>query len=79
MMGQTGSPAPMAAPMMIPQHSQQGTNSSAASANTSPNVSAKRRRSAVKMEDEGGGQGEVNGGNRVKASPRVGGNKKLKG
>ena len=37
----------MAAPAMVPQHSQQGTNSSAASANTSPQVNNKRRRSTV--------------------------------
>ena len=62
----------MAAPQMMPQHSQQGTNSSAASANTSPNVNNKRRRSTVKMEgDEGGGDGS-HGANRVKPSPRMG-------
>ena len=62
----------MAAPPMMPQHSQQGTNSSAASANTSPNVNNKRRRSTVKMEgDEGGGDGNQ-GANRVKPSPRMG-------
>ncbi|KAF2803482.1 uncharacterized protein BDZ99DRAFT_526411 [Mytilinidion resinicola] len=68
---------------MAKQHSQQGTNSSAtASANTSPNVSNKRRRSNVKMETDDGGGGEVNGaggGQKVKASPRVGGNKRVKG
>lgn len=65
----------MAAPSMMPQHSQQGTNSSAASANTSPNVSGKRRRSTVKLEGDDGGGGEMNGtqaNQRVKASPRVG-------
>ena len=64
----------MAAPQMVPQHSQQGTNSSAASANTSPNVNTKRRRSNVKMEgDEGGGDGSQQGqaANRVKPSPRM--------
>ncbi|KAK4927958.1 hypothetical protein LTR66_016253, partial [Elasticomyces elasticus] len=60
----------MAAPPMVPQHSAQGTNSSVASANASPNVSGKRRRSTVKVEDEGGG--EVVQAQRVKASPRVG-------
>jgi hypothetical protein len=60
----------MAAPQMMPQHSQQGTNSSAASANTSPNVNNKRRRSTVKMEgDDGGGDG--GGANRVKPSPTM--------
>lgn len=61
----------MAAPQMMPQHSQQGTNSSAASANTSPNVNNKRRRSTVKMEDEGGGDGPATGAGRVKPSPRM--------
>ncbi len=63
----------MAAPPMMPQHSQQGTNSSAASANTSPNVNNKRRRSTVKMEgDDGGGEGgSGQGQNRVKPSPRL--------
>nr|OQO27158.1 hypothetical protein B0A51_05153 [Rachicladosporium sp. CCFEE 5018]OQO28600.1 hypothetical protein B0A51_05419 [Rachicladosporium sp. CCFEE 5018] len=58
----------MAAPPMLPQHSQQGTNSSAASANTSPMVSNKRRRSQVKMEEGDGGGGE----GKVKPSPRMG-------
>lgn len=59
------------APPMMPQHSQQGTNSSAASANTSPSVNNKRRRSTVKLEgDEGGGEA-VPPGNRVKPSPRM--------
>ena len=63
--------AHMVAPSMLPQHSQQGTNSSAASANTSPNVNNKRRRSTVKMEgDDGGGEG--GGAGRVKPSPRMG-------
>ncbi|GAB7360357.1 hypothetical protein MBLNU230_g8315t1 [Neophaeotheca triangularis] len=81
----SGTPSPhmplMAPPMQL-QHSQQGTNSSAASANTSPQVNNnnKRRRSTVKLEgDEGGGdmgnaQGQPQGGpqNRVKPSPRMG-------
>lgn len=62
----------MAAPPMVPQHSQQGTNSSVASANTSPNMNntgAKRRRSTVKLEgDDGGGP---DNSNRVKPSPRM--------
>ena len=62
----------MGAPAMVPQHSQQGTNSSGPSANTSPNVNNKRRRSTVKMEgDEGGGDGAP-GAQRVKPSPRMG-------
>lgn len=63
----------MAAPPMVPQHSQQGTNSSAASANTSPNVNNKRRRSTVKDEDLGGPPDAGPGPNqqRVKPSPRM--------
>lgn len=53
---------------MMPQHSQQGTNSSAASANTSPQVNNKRRRSTVKMEGDDPG---VDGGHKVKPSPRM--------
>ena len=65
---------------MVAQASQQGTNTSAGtgsqgtSANTSPNMTNKRRRpSGVKIEGEdGGGDGGVNGvGSKVKASPRV--------
>lgn len=71
--GNSHTPSPhlshMAAPPMLPQHSQQGTNSSsAASANTSPNVNNKRRRSQVKMEgDEEGAMPQQ----RVKPSPRM--------
>jgi len=87
MMQQPGSHTPsprqtnMAAPPMVPQHSQQGTTSSGASANTSPQVSNKRRRSTVKVEEEGasasqegGGAGAMQqpGGGRVKPSPRMG-------
>jgi len=72
MPGGMGTPSPaqthMAAPPMMPQHSQQGTNSSAASANTSPQVNNKRRRSTVKMEGDDGGA-EV--GHKVKPSPRM--------
>ena len=73
---------------MVAQQSQQGTNTSAGtgsqgtSANTSPNVTNKRRRaSAVKVEaDDGGGGADINGtGPKVKASPRVGGPKRQKG
>lgn len=70
-MGNAHTPSPslnhMVAPGMVPQHSQQGTNSSAASANTSPNVNNKRRRSTVKVEGDDAGEG----GNRVKPSPRM--------
>lgn len=61
----------MAAPQMMPQHSQQGTNSSAASANTSPNVNNKRRRSTVKLEGDDGATDGPQGNNRVKPSPRM--------
>lgn len=76
-LGQTHTPSPaqshMAAPPMMPQHSAQGTNSSAASANTSPNMTTgKRRRSAVKLEND---DGMEPASQRVKASPRVGGKK----
>nr|POE96422.1 transcriptional activator ptab [Quercus suber] len=64
----------MAAPSMMAQASQQGTNSSAASVNTSPQVNNKRRRSTVKLEDDNPGGPES--GNRVKPSPRL--NKKSK-
>ncbi|KAK7569903.1 LIM-domain binding protein-domain-containing protein [Phyllosticta citricarpa] len=86
--GQTHTPSPaqghMQAPGLVAQHSQQGTNSSAAaSANTSPNVSNKRRRSTVKIEGDDGG-GDANGANpnapKVKPSPRLPhNNKRLKG
>ncbi|PGH12829.1 hypothetical protein AJ79_04053 [Helicocarpus griseus UAMH5409] len=90
--GPTHTPSPaqnnMAGPVaMVAQQSQQGTNTSGSqgtSANTSPNVSNKRRRtSTVKIEGEdGGGPAEVNGNgpntSKVKASPRVGG-KRQKG
>lgn len=70
-------PSPAQTHGLVNQHSQQGTNSSAtASANTSPNVTNKRRRSAVKMETDDGGGAEVNGaggggGQKVKASPQI--------
>jgi hypothetical protein len=67
---------------MVHQQSQQGSNlsgSQVTSANTSPNVTNKRRRTSVKVEDDGGGP-EVNGAgaNKVKPSPKVGG-KRQKG
>jgi hypothetical protein len=61
---------------MVHQQSQQGSNlsgSQVTSANTSPNVTTKRRRpSAVKVEDDGG-SAEVNGtgATKVKPSPRM--------
>lgn len=76
-----GSPAQ--APGMINQLSQQGTHSSGASANTSPNITNNKRRrpSGVKLEDDmpqANGVVQTNKSNSVKASPRVGG-KRQKG
>jgi hypothetical protein len=85
--GHTPSPAHnhMAGPVaMVHQQSQQGSNlsgSQVTSANTSPNVTNKRRRaSAVKVENDDGGGAELNGtgANKVKPSPRIGG-KRQKG
>lgn len=67
-----GSPAQgtMQAPGMALQQSQQGTSSSGPSANTSPNVS-KRRRTSVKTEGDDAAQ--ANGVQpKVKPSPRIG-------
>ena len=75
----SGSPAlgHMQAPGMALQQSQQGTNSSGPSANTSPNVSSKRRRPSVKT--EGDETAQVNGVQpKVKPSPRMN-NKRQKG
>ena len=73
--------SPMVAPNMAPQHSGQGSISgggAGTSSNTSPQVSGKRRRSQIKLEDDAGGGGPDATG-RVKASPRIGGpNKKTK-
>jgi hypothetical protein len=74
-----GSPAQgnMQAPGMALQQSQQGTSSSGPSANTSPNVSNKRRRPSVKTEGDDGAQ--ANGvQSKVKPSPQMR-NKKQKG
>lgn len=82
-------PGPPQAPTsvgMMAQPSHQGTTTSAGtasqgtSANTSPNVTNKRRRgTSVKVEGDEGGGPEVNGiVPKVKASPRVGG-KRQKG
>lgn len=83
LMQNTHTPSPAQTHGLIAQHSQQGPSSSAgASANTSPNLNNKRRRSTVKVEGDDGG-GEVNGtggggGPKIKQSPRVGGNKRVK-
>lgn len=69
-------PSPASLPMQA-QHSHQGS-STTASVNTSPNVTTnKRRRSTAKIEPDEGG--EMNGTVKVKPSPRIGGNKRLKG
>lgn len=74
-----GSPGMMHTPSpashaMIKQHS---TSSHTASVNTSPNMNNKRRRSTAKIELDDGG--DMNGGPKVKQSPRVGGSKRMKG
>ena len=67
-------PSPNSQPMM----KQQSTSSHTMSSNTSPNMmNNKRRRSTAKMETDDGG-GEMNGAPKVKQSPRVGGNKRMK-
>lgn len=74
-----GSPAQghMQAPGMALQQSQQGTNSSGPSANTSPNVTNKRRRPSVKTEGNDAPD-QANGVTpKVKPSPRIG--KRVKG
>jgi hypothetical protein len=55
---------------------QQSTSSHTASVNTSPNMQNKRRRSTAKMDLD---DGDNMNGTKVKASPRVGGNKRMKG
>lgn len=66
---------------MVHQMSQGNSNLSGSqgpSTNTSPNVTTKRRRaSQVKLEDDNASQ-EVNGANKVRPSPRIGG-KRQKG
>ena len=66
---------------MMHQMSAQGSNLSGSqgpSTNTSPNVSNKRRRASVVKLEEENAQSDQNGGNKVKASPKVGG-KRQKG
>jgi hypothetical protein len=67
-------PSPNSQPMM----KQQSTSSHTMSVNTSPNMmNNKRRRSTVKVDQDDGG-GEMNGAQKVKQSPRVGANKRMK-
>jgi hypothetical protein len=54
---------------------QQSTSSHTASVNTSPNINSKRRRSTAKIDQDDGG-GDM--GPKIKQSPRVGGNKRMK-
>jgi hypothetical protein len=74
LMQQNHTPSPASHPM-VAQHSQ---SSNTASMNTSPSINNKRRRSTAKMDGDDGG-GDMNGAPKVKASPRVGGNKRIKG
>ena len=79
LMQQNHTPSPAGGHPMVSQHSQQGTNSSvAASTNTSPNVSNKRRRSTVKVDNDDPAA-DVNGAPaKVKQSPRPGNSKRVK-
>lgn len=74
LMQQSHTPSPASHPM-VAQHSQ---SSNTASVNTSPNVNNKRRRSTAKIDGDDGG-GDINGAPKVKASPQISRNKKMKG
>jgi hypothetical protein len=76
--GMTGSPGMMhtPSPNSHAMVKQQSTSSHTASVNTSPNMQNKRRRSTAKMDMD---DGEGMNGTKVKQSPRVGGNKRMKG
>lgn len=65
-------------PASLPMANQLSQSSNAASMNTSPSINHKRRRSTA-MKDDNDGGGDINGAPKVKASPRVGGNKRIKG
>jgi hypothetical protein len=72
-----GSPGMMHTPSPHSQAmvKQQSTSSHTASVNTSPNMQNKRRRSTAKMDmDDGDGMNVT----KIKQSPRVGGNKRMK-
>lgn len=75
--GMTGSPGMMhtPSPNSYPMVKQQSTSSHTASVNTSPNMQNKRRRSTAKIDMD---DGDMNGA-KIKQSPRVGGNKRMKG
>ncbi|PWW73800.1 hypothetical protein C7212DRAFT_220757, partial [Tuber magnatum] len=91
--GTTPSPAQnhIQAPGLVQQHSQQAhptsnpssqTSTTVASANTSPNTNKRRRAStASNVKNEGDDENGVNGAqnNKIKQSPRAGGNKRVKG
>jgi hypothetical protein len=76
--GMTGSPGMIhtPSPNSHAMVKQQSTSSHTASVNTSPNMQNKRRRSTAKMDMD---DGEGMNGTKVKQSPRVGGNKRMKG
>ncbi|RPB01006.1 hypothetical protein L873DRAFT_1827374 [Choiromyces venosus 120613-1] len=91
--GTTPSPAHnhIQAPGLVQQHSQQAhptsnpssqTSTTVVSANTSPNTNKRRRASTTSnVKNEGDDENGVNGAqnNKIKQSPRVGGNKRVKG
>jgi hypothetical protein len=82
MVGNAHTPSPHQsnmAPPMAPTHSQQGS-ATGASANTSPNVSTKRRRSTAQGVKNEGDEGINGAGGKVKQSPRMsaGGPKRIK-
>ena len=91
--GTTPSPAQnhIQAPGLVQQHSQQAhptsnpssqTSTTVVSANTSPNTNKRRRASTTSnVKNEGDDENGVNGAqnNKIKQSPRVGGNKRVKG
>ncbi|CUS13056.1 unnamed protein product [Tuber aestivum] len=87
--GTTPSPAQnhIQAPGLVQQHSQQAHPTSNPSsqtittaAGTSPNTNKRRRPSASNVKNEGDDENGVNGAqnNKIKQSPRVGGNKRVK-
>jgi len=73
LMQQSHTPSP-ASHAMAHQQSQSSNTAS----NTSPSLNNKRRRSTAKIDTDDGG-GESNGAPKVKPSPRIGGNKRVKG
>jgi hypothetical protein len=77
-MGMVQSPAQShMAPPMTAQQSQQGSNSGP-STNSSPHLQSKRRRSTAQVKAEDGSDPNGTGGKKVKQSPHIGGNKRVK-